>query len=202
MKNKILSIGAGLGVLTIGLLVVFASVYKTREIQQGKVIGANVEVRQMERTEAENETMVHYSLPYPGVLPTSPLYSLKMVRDRVREMATLNEMNRANLLLEYADKRIAAGQELIRQGEGERAIEVFMRGTDYETKLVDLMDEMKERGVNVGELANKSELAIRLHEQIVEKAVTQLSGGTETLEQELNMIKDNYNRVVKILERE
>src|SRR3989344_8801851 len=56
---------------------------------------------------------VDYYLPYPGVLPDSPLYKLKAMRDKVRLWLTFDEGRKAERELMYADKRINAAIALV-----------------------------------------------------------------------------------------
>ena len=58
-----------------------------------------------------------YDLPYPGMLPDNPLYFVKMLRDRVKLMLVGEDLEKINLLLFYADKRIAAADALLREGQ-------------------------------------------------------------------------------------
>lgn len=51
---------------------------------------------------------VDYYLPYPGILPDSPLYKIKALRDRIKLLITFDETEKARLELQYADKRINA----------------------------------------------------------------------------------------------
>lgn len=53
-----------------------------------------------------------YQLPYPGILPNHPLYTIKMFRDRALEVFTREPTRKAQLYLLFADKRIFAAQIL------------------------------------------------------------------------------------------
>lgn len=72
-----------------------------------------------------------YVLPHPGILPTHPLYSLKMVRDRIHLIVTFNSTARAQLLLSYADKRIAAAEALAMRGDLDESLTVATKAEDY-----------------------------------------------------------------------
>ena len=59
---------------------------------------------------------VDYYLPYPGILPDSPMYRLKALRDRVVLMLTWDGQAKAKRQLLYADKRINAAIALVEGG--------------------------------------------------------------------------------------
>ena len=48
---------------------------------------------------------VIYNLPYPGLLPDSPLYITKIARDRITDFLTRDNLKKAELYLLYSDKR-------------------------------------------------------------------------------------------------
>ena len=47
---------------------------------------------------------IEYVLPYPGILPTHPLYFLKIVRDRIIELLISDRVNKAEFYILQADK--------------------------------------------------------------------------------------------------
>ncbi len=58
----------------------------------------------MTSTSSSKKT-IEYALPYPGLLPDSPLYILKAIRDRIIEVLISDTMKKANFELLAADKR-------------------------------------------------------------------------------------------------
>src|SRR3989304_6415715 len=58
------------------------------------------------------DNKIVYQLPYPGILPDHPLYTLKAVRDRIQVFLTRDNLKKAEIYLLYSDKRLAMGQEL------------------------------------------------------------------------------------------
>ena len=63
------------------------------------------------------KTSIDYALPYPGILPGHPLYSVKMLRDRVMGWFITDPLKKAEFYLLLADKRINAGQFLVNYGK-------------------------------------------------------------------------------------
>jgi len=74
---------------------------------------------------------VDYFLAYPGLLPDHPLYSLKMIRDRVWLGLTTNPLKKAELLLLFADKRLGASKALIEGNKVELGISTMTKGEKY-----------------------------------------------------------------------
>ena len=65
---------------------------------------------------------VEYYLPYPGILPDSPLYKIKAIRDRVQLVLTFDEVQKAERELLYADKRVGAAWALADGGKADLAV--------------------------------------------------------------------------------
>ena len=78
-----------------------------------------------------------YYLPYPGILPDNPLYTLKALRDRVRLWVTFDEGQKARRELLYADKRINAAQALVAGGKVELGVSTATKGEKYLEQSVD-----------------------------------------------------------------
>lgn len=72
-----------------------------------------------------------YALPYPGILPDHPLYFAKMIRDRVRLFFTHQSVQRAELLIHYANKRLAASCLLVDEGELAQAAQAAQKAEAY-----------------------------------------------------------------------
>ena len=50
-------------------------------------------------TPSTQPTIVLYELPYPGILPGSPLYILKVIRDKIIETLTQDSLKKSNFYL-------------------------------------------------------------------------------------------------------
>lgn len=100
-----------------------------------------VEEQQSEVMEVTSEES-DYSLPYPGILPDHPLYFLKMVRDRIQLWLTRNPVNRAELMLHYADKRFAASLALAEDGKSGLAMSTATKASYYADDAVGVVEGM------------------------------------------------------------
>lgn len=77
------------------------------------------------------ETKVEYYLPYPGILPDSPVYKVKAVRDQAKLWITFDPIKKAKLQLLYADKRINAAKALMEGGKSALAISTATKAEKY-----------------------------------------------------------------------
>ena len=58
-------------------------------------------------TTAPVEQKVEYVLPYPGILPTHPLYRLKLIRDWIMERLIVDPLRKAEFYILQADKYLS-----------------------------------------------------------------------------------------------
>jgi len=72
-----------------------------------------------------------YQLPYPGILPNDPFYMMKMIRDRIRLLTTINPESKTRLLFSYANQRIAAAKALGEEGNIDEALTVASKAEAY-----------------------------------------------------------------------
>ena len=71
---------------------------------------------------------IDYQLPYPGILPGSPLYSLKMVIDRIMELLISDSLKKANFYVLQADKRLGSSLMLFEKKENVLAETTLSKG--------------------------------------------------------------------------
>ena len=87
---------------------------------------------------------VEYNLPYPGVLPDSPLYVLKVALDNVVSFFIRDPKQKAFYLLFLSDKRLAAGEILVKNNKTDLGITTVKISQEYYTKAVDLAVKVKD----------------------------------------------------------
>ncbi len=74
---------------------------------------------------------IEYYLPYPGILPDSPLYKIKALRDRIALWLTFDPAEKSKKELLYADKRINAAIFLMQGGKGGLAVSTATKAEKY-----------------------------------------------------------------------
>jgi hypothetical protein len=110
---------------------------------------------------------VDYFLVYPGILPDSPLYKVKMVRDQVWVWLTTGAIERANLFLLYADKRLGAGKALIEGNKAGLGISTILKGEKYLEKAIAETQKAKKEGKDINVLGGKLRTALLKHEEVL-----------------------------------
>lgn len=96
--------------------------------------------------------VIDYQLPYPGVLPGSPLYSLKMVRDRLIEFFISDPLKKSNFYLLQADKRFGSSLMLFEKGDKKLGQATLSKGQKYLEKALDKAIEAKKSTKDVGDI--------------------------------------------------
>jgi hypothetical protein len=145
-KWKWLLVGAWFAV---GLAILLVSIWRQGEQQlSARLYPPSAEgIPGAEILVAEN-----YSLPEPGILPSNPLYFLKVAVERLHLVLIDEPELRAIVQLSYADRRLAAAQQLYEQGERPLAVETTVKAEGYllaaiESAAEDKADEWLRRAV-------------------------------------------------------
>lgn len=95
---------------------------------------------------------IEYQLPYPGILPGSPLYSIKMIRDRIMEVLISDPVKKSNFYLLQADKRTASALMLYEKGDDKMAETTLTKAQKYLEKSLVKAQEAKNSGKDVGDI--------------------------------------------------
>lgn len=135
---------------------------------------------------------IDYQLPYPGILPGSPLYGLKLIRDRVSDLLTSSPLKKSNFYLLQADKRLSASLVLYEKGETKLAEETLSRGINYLEKSFSKMEETKKTSENVSDVYLKIKSSLAKHLEEIEKLQKTAKG------EEAGKLKEDYQRVLEI----
>jgi hypothetical protein len=122
---------------------------------------------------------VEYYLPYPGILPDSPLYRVKAFRDRVQLAFTLNGTRKAEKELFYADKRINAAVELINGGKSSLGVSTATKAEKYLDQAARRAIAISESGEDVKSLLNIVSTSASKHIEIMESLLTQVSASDQ-----------------------
>jgi hypothetical protein len=108
---------------------------------------------------------VSYDLPYPGLLPDSPLYFLRAIRDRISGFLISDSLVKADFDLLQADKRLNAGIFLFNKGKFSLALTTVLKAENYFSEALDKMGEAEVQGINTGEMKDKLKRSLAKHEQ-------------------------------------
>lgn len=147
-----------ISLLLVNLVFLFLLAKPVLAIQQSQLSGVN----------SEGATIpISYDLPYPGILPDSPLYPVKELRDTVVGWLILSNVNKSFYNLLMADKRLAAGQVLVNTGKTVLGTGSVIRAEEYFSKAVDSAQRAKENKLEVTELLIKLSVSAVKHQEVV-----------------------------------
>lgn len=107
----------------------------------------------------QSAVKIEYYLPYPGILPDSPLYLFKAARDRVWLWLTWDSEKKAQAELLLADKRIGAAKALIEGGKANLGVGVATKGEKY-------LEQAVKRTVSLNKQKDTKSLLLKLRDAV------------------------------------
>lgn len=177
-------------------IVLFAFLFTTSHVlaleeYEGEVEGA--------ATPAAQAKKVNYDLPYPGILPDSPLWVVKDLRDKFFGLIIFDPVAKGHYNLKLADKRLAAGIALIDGGKKELGVKTFISAEKYLAKAVSEELTAKSKGQDTATLDGQLSVASTKHLEILSEKLVE-SQNNVLLEEAIGVASDVYNRVKKVFE--
>lgn len=148
---------------------------------------------------------IHYPLPYPGILPTSPIYPFKMLRDRIIGYLIADPLKKSEFLLLQADKRLQAGVTLLLRDKSHStlALSTISKGENYFSESLDEVMIAKKQDRDIYDMGVKLSVAARKHEETllsIDKSVP--SSERENYEKELGRVREYIKRAKPLMIRE
>lgn len=168
LKNALIGCSAA---VIFGLVVLFMSILSVASPE--KVFPSEVAAV---KDEVVVVMKVEYYLPYPGILPDSPLYKLKALRDKVRLVMTFDQEKKAEFELLYADKRIGAAEALIEGGKTGLGASTALKAEKYLEQSVKKTEELTKKGKDVKSLQLTQEKAVAKHGEILKELMLRTNG--------------------------
>jgi tetratricopeptide (TPR) repeat protein len=117
---------------------------------------------------SELNEKIDYQLPYPGLLPDSPLYFLRIIRDKSVGLLISDPLKKAEFDLLQADKRLNAGIYLFNKGKTSLALSTISKAENYFNEALNKMEQAKAQGERVNEIKGNLQNALEKHEQELE----------------------------------
>lgn len=164
-------IAIALPVLIFAFVVLFASILRTAAV---KYDFQKTSSRQDDtKVLGEEAASVDYSLAYPGkVLPDSPLWPLKALRDKLWLFITTNPSRKAELKLLFADKRVGASEVLFEKGKAEIAYSTLTKAEKYLEEASAQERVNRQKGIDTSEFLQTISLAALKHVEVMETLLT------------------------------
>lgn len=115
---------------------------------------------------------VDYQMAYTGkILPDSPLWSVKALRDWVWYYFTFNPLKKAELALLFSDKRIMASKLLFESKKPDIAVSTFTKGEKYLEIAANQEAVARKKGIDTSDFVFKLAGSALKHRQIIEQDI-------------------------------
>ena len=131
---------------------------------------------------------IPYELPYPGILPDHPLWSLKALRDKIISFLIGDPVKKAEFDLSQADKRLNAGVYLFKKGKGDLAYSTISKGENYFEQSVSKIAEARRVGKDINSLKSLILRAAQKHQAVLAQLIKQYPNFSAPLGKELERI--------------
>jgi len=146
------------------------------------------------------EKRVEYQLPYPGLLPDSPLYFLKALRDAIVDFLISDPLKKADFYLLAADKRLNAGAYLVKnKNKYELAESAISKGENYFEKAITKAKEAKKQGMDIGGIRSRLLLSSQKHQEIINDLMENADSKTKGKFSALFKRAEKYEKEVNLL---
>jgi len=113
-----------------------------------------------------------YKLPTPSMLPTSPLWPLAATRDKINLALTRDKEEKAEVMLQLADHRLASAFKLMAQGDYEAAVSVLQKAEKYLLNSSQIVAQISAKEAK-DKLNHKLAIASIKHREVLEYALIQ-----------------------------
>lgn len=114
------------------------------------------------------DTKIDYSLPYPGsILPDHPLWSLKVVRDRVWYGVTTKDSRKIELSLLFADKRLGSSKILFEQNNYNLGIATLEKSQRYLLEASLREESLRRQGADTRDVSDRLARASLRHYEVM-----------------------------------
>lgn len=120
------------------------------------------------QTPEDQEIKIDYTLPYPGrILPDSPFWPAKALRDRLLHVLTISPSKIMELSLLCSDKRLAMSKILFERQKPELAFSTLTKGEKYLEQAIKKESEARKKGADTTEFLLKILQASLKHRQVI-----------------------------------
>ena len=148
-----------------------------------------------------SQMQVDYDLPYPGILPDSPFYILKTLRDKIVSFFITDAYKQAEFDLLQADKRLVAGEYLLNRHEGQDTviISTISKGDNYFEDAITNITKAQQEGRLTNDFLDKLTKANLKHQQILYGMMLAAHGQLKAdLGKEIQRVQNMENEVNKL----
>jgi hypothetical protein len=141
-----------------------------------------------------------YPIPYPGLLPDSPLYPLKTLRDRLISILIGDPLKKADFDLLQSDKRIAAAVVLLENGNAQKqdlAVSTVSKGLNYYDESFQKTAEAKKQGDGIADIKDRLKRASHMYRYMLQKAEKKTN---KSIDAQVDMQISRLSQLTKLVE--
>lgn len=117
-------------------------------------------------------TDVGYYFPSPGIMPDSPFWAVKAIRDKIWLAATIPSQKRARLLLLFADKRVVMSEDLMKTHESSLSVATAEKAEQYLEDSYNVALKAEYHGEDTTELLTTIAKSSLRHRETLEYIIT------------------------------
>lgn len=154
-----------IGMMWLGVVVLGISLFTQRTAAFAAIVAKSPTIM---TTLTPSPTPSEYLLPFPGILPTHPLYIFKNLRDRVIEFLITDPINKAEFYILQADKKLNMGVTLGSLGKGTEAASSYKDALAARLQAAVILEQHVKTGNTVpGYLFEKLLLSLAKHKEVL-----------------------------------
>lgn len=159
----------GIGVFAVAFVILSISVLRSASPRYA----FNAPTPEAKAVNDEKTFDVDYELAYPGrILPDSPVWPLKAIRDRLWLILTFDNSRKAELSLLFSDKRLGMSRVLFERGKPELAFSTLTKGEKYLEGAVAYERLEREKGGDTSELLTVISKSALKHRLVIDEILT------------------------------
>lgn len=148
-----------------------------------------------------SDQQINYELPYPGILPNNPLYSVKSARDSIMQWMMRDNIKKAQLRLQISDKNVRGAQMLLKEKDYERAEKILRNGEQIFEKAIEDALNAKEQGASpTSEFKEKLKISNLKHREVIHEIIESVPPSERSAFQEsLRQNQENAEKLAATL---
>lgn len=155
-------------------------------------IGVSVSAQEDKKTPDEKTTVkkIEYTLPYPGILPDHPLYSVKALRDKIMGFLIRDPLKKTEFNILMSDKRVIMGTQLIEKDKTELADKTLNEANDFYLAALAQAANAKKQGREISnDLKSRLTNSLAKHKEVL----------TEFKEKVPENYQEGYKKILELV---
>lgn len=158
-----------LSTVTLAFIILSISVLRSSTIRPSIDVYSATPKPVLKGATQEKKIEIMYVMPFPGrILPDSPFWPIKALRDKLWMGITANPMRKAELSLLFADKRLMASYELFKINKPQLALTTLTKAEKYLEAGSVIEKNERQRGLDTKSFLFTLATASLKHREIIE----------------------------------